>query len=200
MKSQIVFIHGGDTFDTYEEYLKFLKEFEVDPEYFNQKKWKDSLKDDLGNDFDIIAPQMPNKSNAKYLEWKIWFEKFIPFIKDEVIFIGHSLGGLFIAKYLSENILPRKIKAIFLVAAPFGDNLPEYTLGDFKLPNSLDKFREQGGNIYLYHSKDDYVVPFSDLEGYTSQLPMAKTNVFDDRGHFTQEKFPEIVDDIRKFR
>lgn len=34
MKKQIVIIHGGDTFDTYEEYFEFLKNRQID---FNEK-------------------------------------------------------------------------------------------------------------------------------------------------------------------
>ena len=29
MKKQVIVIHGGDTFKTHEEYLRFLKEWEI---------------------------------------------------------------------------------------------------------------------------------------------------------------------------
>ena len=174
MKTQIVVIHGGDSFDTYEEYLAFLKEFEVDLESLRKKKWKDSLQKELGADFDVIALKMPNAFNARYAEWKLWFEKYIPLLDDEVILLGHSQGGIFLAKYLSENKLPKKIKAVLLVSAPY-DYEGRVGVSDFHLAASLSQLEEQTKNIYLYHSKDDDVCPFADFEKYKNDLPTAHT-------------------------
>ena len=62
-------------------------------------------------------PSMPNKQNAAYDEWSIWFEKYFAYLKDDVILIGWSLGGMFLAKYLSDKPFPVKIKSLFLLAA-----------------------------------------------------------------------------------
>ena len=44
MKQQIVAIHGGDTFDTYKDYISFLKNRKIDPERLKPKKdWKNTL-------------------------------------------------------------------------------------------------------------------------------------------------------------
>lgn len=199
MLQQILAIHGGDVFETYEEYLDFLKNYKVDLEKVKYGGWKDHLQEKLGNDFEVIYPQMENYHNAKYAEWKIWFEKFIPFLKDGIILIGGSLGGIFLAKYLSENNFPVKIKATFLVAAPFDDKdrSADYTLGDFALPESLEKFSGQGGKIFLYHSEDDPVVPFTDLEKYARKLPGAEKVIFQDKGHFNLKEFSELVEKLR---
>ena len=197
MKKQVVVIHGGDTFETYEKYLDFLCNYEIDSlDYFKHKGWKSILQEKLGDDFEVIRPQMPNKINAKYLEWRIWFEKLVPLLNPEVILVGHSMGGIFLAKYLSENNFPKKILGTFLVSAPYDAETFEYTLVDFVLPADLKKFEEQGGKIYLYHSTDDEVVSFTELEKYKKQLPSATARVFEDRGHFNQEDFPELVQDI----
>src|SRR3990167_84565 len=155
MKKQVVVIHGGDTFETYEKYLDFLCNYEIDSlDYFKHKGWKSILQEKLGDDFEVIRPQMPNKINAKYLEWRIWFEKLVPLLNPEVILIGHSLGGIFLAKYLSENNFPKKIRGVFLVGAG--------SEGDFVAPKSFKQLEKQGGKIFLYHSKDDRIVPFSE--------------------------------------
>ena len=161
-KQQILIIHGGNVNKSYDDYLEFLKNYKIDLNKVKNGGWKDYLQDELGDDYEIIFPQMENYHNAKYNEWKIWFEKFFPFLKDSLILIGGSLGGIFLAKYLSENDFPVKIKAVFLIAAPFDNGY----LGDFALPSSLEKLEKQSEKIFLYHSKDDPSVPFAEMEKY----------------------------------
>lgn len=193
---QVVVIHGGDTFATYEDYLQFLKAERIDdPALTRGAGWKRGLQEALGAEFQVILPQMPNKQNAKYEEWKIWFEKYLPYIKEGVILAGHSLGGSFLAKYLSEEHFPKKITATFLVAAPYSMD-GDRNLLDFAPPVSLELFAKQGGEIFLYQSSDDRVVPFSELAKYQSALPTAHARTFPDRGHFNQETFPELMADL----
>ncbi len=197
---QLMVIHGGDAFATYEEYIEFLKGFPI--EYntsLRGKGWKANLPEVLGAGYEVIAPRMPNPTNAKYLEWKIWFEKYIPYIEDGVIFVGHSFGGSFIAKYLSEEIFPKRIDATFLVAAPY-DTDGERKVVEFVLPESLALLEKQAGTIYLYQSADDDVVPFQEVHKYEKALTGAIVRIFNDRQHFNQEYLPEIIEDIKNLR
>ncbi|MEK7151420.1 MAG: alpha/beta hydrolase [Patescibacteria group bacterium] len=196
MKKQIVIIHGGDTFGTYEEYLNFLRNFEIDIERYKTSKddWKKWLRDELGGDYEVITPVMPNKTNAIYEEWKLWMDKIVPALNDGVILIGHSMGGSFLAKYLSENKFPKKIGGVFLVSAMFDYDDDGNSLHSFSLPDNLDLQTE---HIYLYHSEDDRVVPFKSLENFKNKLPSAVVRIFTDRGHINQETFPELISDIR---
>jgi len=198
MKKQIIYIHGGDSFDSYEDYIKYLKETEFSIDWFlPRKRWIDDMINELNNDYQFFMPQMPCKQNANYEEWKIWFEKMLPFINDGVILIGHSQGGIFLAKYLSENNYPKKISALMLVA-PVHNNTPE--VGSFRLEKSLKNVLGQCNEIHLFLSKDDFVVPFSESEEYKKELPNAQMHIFEERGHFLQETFPEIVEEIRKIK
>ena len=195
-------IHGGDGWKSYEVYLEYLKNYEMTAEKFKRLglqlgNYQVNLTKNLGDGFEVIRPEMPNKRNAKYIEWKIWFEKFFPFIRDDVILIGGSLGGTFLAKYLAENDFPKKIKAIILISACFEDLAGEPLL-DFSLPASLKKIESQTGKIILYHSKDDDVVPFSHLAKFQQALPTATVRIFEDRQHFNQIDLPELVEDIKK--
>lgn len=191
---QVLVIHGGDSFATYEEYFQSLKDFEL--EVRSGSGWKSNLAKDLGEDYEVLRPSMPNKESAKFEEWKIWFEKYIPYIRDEVILVGHSLGGSFLAKYLSENRLPSTILGTFLVAAPY-DQDDGRELVEFAAPSDLALLEEQGGDLFLYHSTDDPVVNFSELAKYRTALPEAHIRTFEDRQHFNQEEFLEIVQDIK---
>jgi uncharacterized protein len=195
MKKQIVIIHGGGTFNSYKDYISFLKNSPVDIKRFMPRRgWKDNIDLKLGSKFEVFTPQMPNKTNAKYKEWKIVFEKLVPFLNDEVVLVGHSLGGIFLAKYLAENSLNKKIKALILLSAPFRTEKSwNESLGDFELPVSLKKIELQVKNIFLIHSRDDKVVPFNHLNKYHRQLPSSKLFIFNDRNHFNQETFPELI-------
>jgi len=192
MKHQILVIHGGNSFASYSKYISFLKKREIDIDRYLTAKtdWKGNLSESLGKKYEVIRPDMPNKLNARYLEWKIWFEKFLPHIRKDVILVGHSLGALFLIKYLSENKLPKKPRALMFVSAPQGKR-------SFKPKKNLDKITEQCEKVFLYHSEDDKVVPFSDFLKYQKTLKNTTGKVFKNRGHFNQEKFPEIVKDIK---
>lgn len=195
-KKQVVVVHGGESFDTYEDYLAWLTAYEVDFEKTATKPWKASLGEELGENYEVILLSMPNAFNAKYKEWKIWFTKYVPYLTDDVVLVGHSLGGIFVAKYLAEETLPVRIASVHLVAAPF-ENTSEYSLADFNLPPSLENMSEQAARIYLYHSTDDSIVPFTDLAKYQAKLPYARASIFDDKGHFKLETFPELVANIQ---
>lgn len=197
MKKQVIFIHGGEVFDTYDGYIEALKSWIFDPEKDKKKRWKNSLQERLGDGFEVISPTMPNKYNAKYKEWKIWFEKVFPYVEDNVVLVGHSLGGIFLSKYLSENIFPKKILTTYLVAAPYDDKDSEYSLAGFLLSNNLSKLTDQSNKVFLYHSEDDPAVPFVDFKKYSEVLPNAKPVVFKDKNHFMQEEFPELIESIK---
>lgn len=237
MKQQVFVIHGGTAFDTYEEYISYLQNKEVSLEKLQGRDWKMNLQDTLGDGYEVYLVKMPNAFNAVYKEWCLWFEKFLPLLNDGVIFVGHSLGAVFLAKYLSEHEISigytsldeirgetrifektynqyddekisrfdkedrqvgvpyKKIKATLLVAPPFGRDLGE-PLPQFSITEPLTKFNEQGGKIIIFHSKDDPVVDFSELAHYQEQLPEATIKIFEDRGHFNMEDFPEIVEGV----
>lgn len=206
MKKQVVIIHGGEPYGSYRDFLRALKSEKPSRDDFKKgshnhaKTWRDDVETKLQRTHEVFQPRMPNKDNSKYLEWKIWFEKILPFLRSGAIFVGHSLGGVFLAKYFAENRDVKKLKGLFLVAAPYGDGKPKYALADFALPSDLSKLKPLGSKAYLYFSKDDRVVPFGDLKKYRKIFPEAKVKVFTNRGHFKFDSFPEILEDIKSLR
>ena len=196
MKKQVVIIHGGDTFESHEAYLNFLKNFKIDLDRcrIGKGSWKRWLHHALGEEYDIILPEMPGASNAQYEEWKLWMEKLIPLLNDEIILVGHSLGASFLVKYLSEAPCPKKVLGVFLVSTPFDTDSDGYSLASF---SHQGKIKLQNQNVYLYHSKDDPAVPFSAMEKFQKALPHAHARAFEDRRHMNQLEFPELADDIK---
>lgn len=199
MPKQILAIHGGDAFETYEAYLNNLKNVEMNFARLMKRDWKSRLQETLGDEYQIVLPRFPNAQNARYAEWKIWFDKIIPFLDDNVVLIGHSLGAIFLVKWFSENKYPKKVKAMFLVATPY-NTATDNPFVDFNLEKNFDGLVNQVETIFMYHSKDDKAVPFSAFERYTKEIPTIVPRALDGRGHFTKEEFREIIEDIRNLK
>jgi len=198
MSKQVLIIHGGTTFDTQEDYINHLKTKDLVLEKFcREPGWKELLAQKLGEDYMVLNPKMPNATNARYDEWKLWFERIYQLLDEKPILIGHSLGGIFLAKYLSENNLPHKAAALILIGAPFDDEIDE-PLTDFLFSDSLENINSQVSKVFLVHSKDDPVVPFSHLAKYKKALPEATELVFTDREHFSMPDFPEMIELIKE--
>lgn len=200
-KQQVFYIHGGNAFSNYKDFLNYLRTEPIRGLPWEEKteRWTNNLSTDLGENYEVFMPQMPNKMNAKYEEWKIWFERHFVYLRDGIILVGWSQGGYFFARYLTENTLPFKVKALFLLASPL---LPRNNAGedgaDFnfdydkvvELANKVDK-------ITIFHSKDDPVVPYEDVLKYKAALPEAELVIFEDKNHFLVPELPELVDRIR---
>lgn len=188
MKQQILVIHGGHRAGRHPDLLKYLRNSKISLNDLRFKGWKANLAEDLGAKYEIFTLKMPNPQMARYEEWKIWFEKSFRLVVTPIL-IGHSLGGIFLAKYFAEKKNPKKTKSVFLIAAPYFEEK------EFALPKKIDRLARQ--NIFLYHSSDDQNVTFDHFEKYQKALPGATARIFKNRGHFHQEALPEIVKDIK---
>lgn len=190
---QIIVIHGGTTFQDYNMYLNSLSEKKLDIERFIYlPKWKELLQENLGTQYQVLLPTMPNSTNARYSEWKVWFEHISSLFTNDCILIGHSLGGIFLAKYLSENLLSFKVKATILIAAPYDDETIE-DLTDFKIEKLSTRLTEQAGRLVFFNGVDDPVISSNDMKKYQNQLSSAEFNILSAPDHFVRTDFPELV-------
>lgn len=193
---QVLIIHGGESFNSYDQYIKHLKTAPVDYKKLTlQKKWKPWIAEQM-TEADVLLPTFPNGYNAVYDEWKIYFERLIPFLGNNVQLVGHSLGAMFLEKYLHKSPLTQKVRRLILISGVYdedivGDN-GSFLVGD---ATGLEKSAEE---IHLFHSKDDPVVPFSELAKFQADLPNAISHIFEDRGHFNDATFPELLDLLRQ--
>lgn len=199
-KIQIFLIHGGNTFKNQKDYLYYLKTRKISLE--TRVRWSEGyFNKELGKSFEIIRPRMPLQDYAEYRDWKICFESYIPYLKNGVVLIGSSLGGIFLAKYLSENKFPKKILSTYLICPPFDNSLiaKEELVGGFKLKSDLSLLEKNSKNLYLLFSKDDEIVPVAHAEKYRAKLKNAKIIIYKSKnGHFKISTFPEIVRMIKK--
>ena len=192
---QILFIHGGDSFRSQAAYLADLKARQMDyTRLLPKQRWTNTLAAEFPA-ADILLPTMPNSANAQFDEWAIWFEKILPFLDPSARIIGHSLGAMFLAKYLHQKPLAQPVAQLHLVAGGYDDPSQDY--GSFKVDSAtgLEKSTRQ---IFLYHSEDDPVVPYSELAKFEKDLPAATVCRFSTRNHFLDPEFPEIIENLKK--
>lgn len=196
-KLQIFYIGGGMTFKSHQGYLDYLKTRPVSLEKFDY--WADDLEKELNKFAELIMPRMPLKENAKYNDWKIVFERYVPLLKDNIILIGNSLGGIFLTKYLSENKFPKKIKATYLIAPPYDNSIQgEDLVGGFRLKADLSLIEKNSPKTILLFSENDDIVPTSQAEKYKKKLKKTKIIILKNKnGHFLVPKFPELIKMIK---
>lgn len=204
MKTQVVYIHGGESFLDNDDFIQRLKtrplwHMEQKEDGSASKKWTSSLAEDLGDDYEVLMIPMPNRENARFDEWSIWFERHFEYLREGYILIGSSLGAMFLAKFLTHNTLPINPKAVFLMAGAyllpgFSDN----SCGDFLIKPEAVSLKNDYQTI-IFHSKDDFVVPFEHGEALSQALPTAKFVVFEDKNHFLIPEFPELIAKIKSF-
>lgn len=196
MRKQICIIHGADAFESDADARQYLQDMTIDYErLLPSPSWKRWLSEQL-REYDVLLPQMPSSFNAKYEEWEIYFSKIVPFLRPDATLIGHSMGGVFLAKHFSEHPADHRFVKLILIAAPYDDETSE-SLGGFKV-SDVSKLAEVFDKVHILHSTDDPVVRFSETESYKRDLPNATVHTFEDMQHFNMPAFPELLSIIGK--
>jgi uncharacterized protein len=162
--------------------------------YEEDEKLAASLRDALGDAYDVRYPNMP--VSLEYESWKEQIASELAALDGDVILVGHSLGASVLLKYLSEEKVEKPVSGLFLVASPYWGaedwEVSEYALQEgfaSRLPSELP--------VFLYHSRDDDVVPFAHLALYTEKLGQATVREFDGRGHQFNDDLSEVALNIK---
>jgi predicted alpha/beta hydrolase family esterase len=181
MNKQVLFIQGGGE-GAYEEDEKLVA----------------YLRSALGAVYEVRYPQMPNESDPDYESWKAQIKKELAVLQSEMILIGHSLGSSFLLKYLAEEKIEKRIAGIFLMATPYwgGDGWRYEGYERIVLPEGFASELPSGAPIFLYHSRDDEIVPLAHLALYAEKLPQATIREVDGGGHQFNNKLSEVASDI----
>jgi hypothetical protein len=179
---QILFIQGGGS-GAYKEDEKLVA----------------NLRNALGDTYEVHYPKMLKESDPDYLRWKPRIRKELAALKGRIILIGHSLGGSFLLKYLSEEKTSIRIAGIFLMATPYwgGDGWRYAGYKRVALPKDFVTKLPSGTPIFFYHSRDDEVVPFAHLALYRKKLPKATIRVLAGRGHQFNNDLSEVATDVK---
>jgi uncharacterized protein len=197
---QLLFIRWWQVFDTKEAYHETLKAFDIQQK---KQKWRrERLFHSVDGYYECICPNMPNQQSAEYEAWKIWFEKYLTLLNDEeLVLIGWSLWAIFLLKYLSEEGFSKKIDQLHIVSAAYTNEWMEThseRLDTFSYDvERIWSIQDLCESIFLYHGKNDDLIPFRQGEYIAQKLPQATFEVFETRGHFRPyPAFPELLENI----
>jgi predicted alpha/beta hydrolase family esterase len=176
-KRQVLFIHGAGG-EAYEEDGNLVK----------------SLREALRPEFEVLYPEMPDGEAPEYRAWSDRIARELSASNGGVILVGHSLGGSILLKHLSEERVETPIAGVFLIATPYWGTA-DWEL-EFQLREDFPAALPEDVPIYLYHSRDDEVVPFAHLALYAGRLPHATIRELDGRGHQLSDDLAEVAEDI----
>ena len=168
MKKQVLFIQGGG-----------------EGAYAEDEKLAVSLQHALGAEYNVVYPHMPDEDDPQYETWAAQIAEEQAALGDKAIIVGHSVGGAVLLRHLSEAKIDKPVAGIFIIAAPY------WGAEDWQadLPAGLP--------VFLYHSRDDSVVPFAHLAKFAEKFPQATIREFDGRGHQFNNDLSEVAEDIK---
>ena len=178
-KKQILFIHTGGTQKNGTGSCSLV----------------DYLRESLGKGYEIVFPEMPDPENPAYRRWKMKLHHELDALSDEVILIGHSLGGSVLLKYLSEEKCDKKIHGLFIIAAPYWGK-SNWKADEFTLRENFGTTLPGIDHTFLYHCTYDEVVPIDHLAVYSYKLPQAEIRECDSGGHLFSGGNPDLITDI----
>jgi pimeloyl-ACP methyl ester carboxylesterase len=179
MKRQVLFIQGAGE--------------HVHDEW--DDKLVDSLRTELGTDYEVRYPQMPNEGDPSYAAWTAAIGKELSGLADGAIVVGHSIGGAILINTLAEHPPKQQLAAIILISAPFvGDGGWQ---SDWKLQRRLAEKLPKGVPVQLYYGLADTTVPGSHAELYAQAIPRAHLERLPDRDHQLNNDLREVAAMIR---
>lgn len=136
----------------------------------------------------VVIPSFPLEVEVIYLDWVRIFEQCD--ISNETILIGHSCGGGFLLRYLSEHSELHPMKVILV--APWLDSYNELTTDFMKF--NIDSNISNRTDLQIFISTDDDDSLLESFKIIKQKLPDVIFHEFSDKEHFCTPNFPELLD------
>ncbi len=149
-------------------------------------------------DIKADTPEMPHAYEPQYELWQKEFERFD--ITSDTILVGHSCGGGFLVRWLSENKV--EVGKVILVS-PWIDPDKENKYDFFRGFEIDADFPSRTKGVLAYTSDNDFDHCKKSVELIKNIAPEIEVKEFVGMGHFIpahmdSNKFPELVEDILK--
>lgn len=151
------------------------------------------------NDIFAVAIEPPKPWQPRYDIWKKELERFD--ITPETVLVGHSCGGGFIVRYLSEN-KGTKVGKVVLVAPWLNpENNPVSDTADFFDFEIDPDLVSRTDGVIIFNSDDDMDTIHKSVDIIRAKVKNIKYKEFHNHGHFCLEdlktdKFPELLEEI----
>lgn len=145
-----------------------------------------------------IQTHTPEVFQTYKATWEDWVKEVERYdITEETTVVGHSMGGGFWVRYLSEH--PElKVDKVILVAPWLNVNHEEdITFFDFT-PNP--DLLQQANKVVVFSSDNDHEDVKNSVDFLVSKYPTIQVKNFHEYGHFTYgsmktDKFPELLEE-----
>jgi predicted alpha/beta hydrolase family esterase len=145
-------------------------------------------------DIHTIAIEPPMPFRPRYDEWVKEFERCD--INPDTLLVGHSCGGGFLVRYLSEH-KDLKVGKVVLVAPWVNpeNNSESDTVDFFEFEIDPD-FPSRTNGVTVFFSTDDHSEVVKTVEILRRKVNGLTFKEYSDRGHFRDSPFPELLEEI----
>lgn len=146
--------------------------------------------------YQVFVPQFPTPEGQSLEAWEKILETHKNLIGENTIFVGHSLGGIFLLKLLER--FPHSVRAAVFVGTPIGIN----PILNYEKDSSFagfdfdwEKIRTKSKNFIVFQSDTDPYVGLENGTQLAKQLGVELSFV-SNAGHFNATagylEFPEL--------
>lgn len=161
------------------------------------QKLVDSLRESLGDGFDVRYPRMPAEDDPSDTAWGPAIRSALGALEDGDVVVGHSVGGALLVHTLVEHPPAARLGAIVLLATPFvGEG--GWPGDGFEFDAELGTGLPHGVPVHLFHGLDDETVPPAHVDLYAASIPHAKVHRLPGRDHQLGDDLSEVASAIRQ--
>lgn len=152
-------------------------------------------------DIFTVALEIPTPWQPRYALWKKELERFE--LTPETMLVGHSCGGGFLLRYLSEHKDLRVGKVVLVAPWTNPSNNPHSDTADF-FNFSIDRdLVSRTGGVSVFYSKNDDESVLKTIDLIRENIDQATYQEFANKGHFCLSdlgtvEFPELLEECLK--
>lgn len=159
-------------------------------------KLAESLRRELGNEYEVRYPRMPDEGDPSYARWSTAILREITALDDGAVVAGHSVGAAILLNALAGQPPEKGLGAIVLIAAPFvGEG--GWLSDEFELTSGLGAKLPPGVRVHVFHGLQDETVPPSHAGLYALAIPQAQVHQLPGRDHQLNNDLSEVAEAIR---
>jgi len=152
---------------------------------------------------------MPNTNKPKIKKWIAHIKNKVKKVDNQTMFIGHSLGGLAVLRYLQTLPKNEKIGGVIFIASPMKHinhlSKEEEIIAKPWLENDLywNKIKNHTKKFVAIFSNNDQYIPINESNFYKNKLK-AKIIILKNKGHFIKKdgikKIPILMSELNRLK